>query len=160
VTGGTEAHLGLASSRNGRDRDGGGSGCRGDPESTKGLLRGSRIGSVSVLSRIRTGHEVEAEDSDNRGGRAVGAHFEGVEHAAVRSWRVGGHAVNMPRLYTPAEAARLLRLRKKVAARVIPCTFLGKHLRFSDRDLEEIVRAGARQPVVRLRVRSRPDADA
>jgi hypothetical protein len=47
-------------------------------------------------------------------------------------------------------------LRKKAAARLIPCTFLGKHLRFSDDDLEEIVRSGSRQSVrsaSRLRVR-------
>jgi excisionase family DNA binding protein len=70
--------------------------------------------------------------------------------------------VSAPRLHTPAEAADLLKvpeswLRKKAAARVmIPCTFLGKHLRFSDDDLEEIVRSGSRQPVrssSRLRVR-------
>jgi hypothetical protein len=37
-------------------------------------------------------------------------------------------------------------LRKKVAARLIPCTFLGKHLRFSDEDITEIVKSGSRQP--------------
>ena len=47
-------------------------------------------------------------------------------------------------LYTPEEAAELLRvrpswLRKKAAARKIPCTFLGKHLRFSPADLAAIV---------------------
>jgi hypothetical protein len=30
---------------------------------------------------------------------------------------------------------------------LIPCTFVGKHLRFSDGDIAEIMRAGARQPV-------------
>jgi excisionase family DNA binding protein len=55
-------------------------------------------------------------------------------------------------LYTPAEAARILKvreswLRKKAAARLIPCTFVGRHLRFSEGDLEEIVRSGARPPV-------------
>jgi excisionase family DNA binding protein len=53
-----------------------------------------------------------------------------------------------PLLYTPAEAADLLRvreswLRKKAAARVIPCTFLGRHLRFSPTDLTAIVAAAA-----------------
>src|SRR5690348_14473764 len=43
-------------------------------------------------------------------------------------------------LYTPAEAARRLRvreswLRKKAAARLVPCTHLGRHLRFSPADL-------------------------
>jgi hypothetical protein len=41
-------------------------------------------------------------------------------------------------LYTPAEAARRLRvreswLRKKAAARLVPCTHLGRHLRFLPR---------------------------
>jgi hypothetical protein len=38
-------------------------------------------------------------------------------------------------------------LRKKAAARVIPCTFVGKHLRFSDADIGAIAGSGARQPV-------------
>lgn len=54
-------------------------------------------------------------------------------------------------LYTPAEGAKLLRvreswLRRKAAARVVPCTFLGRHLRFSRADLAAIV-AGHAQPV-------------
>jgi excisionase family DNA binding protein len=69
-----------------------------------------------------------------------------------------------PQLYTPAEAAKLLKvpeswLRKKAAARVIPCTFLGKHLRLSDEDITKIVRTGGRQPVTPVtapRVRSGP----
>jgi excisionase family DNA binding protein len=53
-------------------------------------------------------------------------------------------------LLTPAEAAIRLQvreswLRNKAAARAIPCTFLGKHLRFSEADLAAIV-AGAAQP--------------
>jgi excisionase family DNA binding protein len=58
------------------------------------------------------------------------------------------------RLYTPAEAAEILRIREswlraKAAARAIPCTFIGKHLRFSDDDITQIVTEGARQPVTR-----------
>ena len=54
-------------------------------------------------------------------------------------------------LYTPAEAAGLLRvreswLRRRVAARLVPCTFLGRHLRFSAADLAAIVAQHA-QPV-------------
>jgi excisionase family DNA binding protein len=59
-------------------------------------------------------------------------------------------------LCTPAEAAQLLAvpeswLRRKAAARVIPCTFLGKHLRFSAADLAAITRAGAQPPSSRTR---------
>jgi excisionase family DNA binding protein len=57
-------------------------------------------------------------------------------------------------LYTPAEAAKILKvreswLRTKVAARAIPCTFLGKHLRFSDIDIAQIKAKGARKPTHR-----------
>ena len=43
-------------------------------------------------------------------------------------------------LYTAAEAAGILKVREswlktKAAARLIPCTFIGKHLRFSDDDM-------------------------
>ncbi len=55
-------------------------------------------------------------------------------------------------LHTAAEAAGILKVREswlktKAAARLIPCTFIGKHLRFSDDDIAEIMKAGARQPV-------------
>jgi excisionase family DNA binding protein len=58
------------------------------------------------------------------------------------------------KLHTPAEAAEILKvreswLRAKAAARSIPCTFVGKHLRFSDDDIAEIMKAGARPPVIR-----------
>jgi excisionase family DNA binding protein len=56
-----------------------------------------------------------------------------------------------PLVYTPEEAARLLGvrpswLRRKAAARAIPCTLLGKHLRFSRADLVAIVSAGEQAP--------------
>ncbi|MDG4829941.1 helix-turn-helix domain-containing protein [Solwaraspora sp. WMMD1047] len=56
-----------------------------------------------------------------------------------------------PRLYTADQAAALLQispswLRRKATARSIPCTFIGKHLRFSPTDLEMIIKAGARTP--------------
>jgi excisionase family DNA binding protein len=58
------------------------------------------------------------------------------------------------RLHTPAEAAEILRvreswLRTKAAARAVPCTFIGKHLRFSEADIQQIKRDGAREPVTR-----------
>ncbi|MEU5850432.1 helix-turn-helix domain-containing protein [Saccharopolyspora shandongensis] len=72
-------------------------------------------------------------------------------------------------LYRPAEAAKHLAvkeswLRRKASLRAIPCTFLGKHLRFSDDDLREIIRQ-AQAPVthparpVRSRTMSRPVGD-
>jgi hypothetical protein len=55
-------------------------------------------------------------------------------------------------LHTAAEAAGILKVRESwlktnAAARLIPCTFIGKHLRFSDDGITETMRAGARQPV-------------
>jgi excisionase family DNA binding protein len=63
-------------------------------------------------------------------------------------------------LLTPAEAAIRLQvreswLRKKAAGRTIPCTFLGKHLRFSEADLAAIV-AGAAVPAGIRRRRHKP----
>lgn len=57
-------------------------------------------------------------------------------------------------LHTPAEAAEILRIREswlrtKVAARAIPCTFIGKHLRFSETDILQIMQNGARRPATR-----------
>jgi hypothetical protein len=55
-------------------------------------------------------------------------------------------------LHTVAEAAGILKVREswlktKASARLIPCTFVGKHLRFSYDDIAEIMRIGSRQPV-------------
>jgi excisionase family DNA binding protein len=64
-------------------------------------------------------------------------------------------------LYTPSEAAELLRmreswLRRKAAARQIPCTFLGKHLRFSAADLAGIVAQHGQAPTGRRPRRRTP----
>jgi excisionase family DNA binding protein len=55
-----------------------------------------------------------------------------------------------PRLHTPGAAARLLSvpeswLRRKAGQRLIPCTFVGRHLRFSNSDLHAIIEAGAQR---------------
>jgi hypothetical protein len=52
-------------------------------------------------------------------------------------------------LFTPAQAAAVLQvreswLRRRAARRQVPCTFLGKHLRFSRPDLEQITADAAR----------------
>jgi excisionase family DNA binding protein len=53
------------------------------------------------------------------------------------------------RLYTAEQAANLLQvsaswLRKNATARKVPCTFVGRYLRFTAADLAAIVHAGAR----------------
>jgi excisionase family DNA binding protein len=55
----------------------------------------------------------------------------------------------VPALFTPAQAAELLQvpeswLRRRAARRLVPCTFLGKHLRFSRADLDQILAEAAR----------------
>ncbi|MPZ27017.1 MAG: helix-turn-helix domain-containing protein [Micromonosporaceae bacterium] len=56
-----------------------------------------------------------------------------------------------PLLYTARQAADLLQvspswLRKKASARAVPCTFIGKHLRFSPADIATIIAAGEQAP--------------
>jgi hypothetical protein len=51
-------------------------------------------------------------------------------------------------VYTPGEAAELLKvreswLRRKAAARLVACTSIGKHLRFTSADIAAIIAAGA-----------------
>lgn len=63
-------------------------------------------------------------------------------------------------LYTPAQAAERLSikeswLRRQAGLRQIPCTFLGKHLRFSDADLRAIVNRGGTTQQRRPRRHSR-----
>jgi hypothetical protein len=55
----------------------------------------------------------------------------------------GDPQVSEPLLYTAEQAAALLQvrpswLRRKAAARAVPCRFVGKHLRFSRADIETI----------------------
>lgn len=56
-----------------------------------------------------------------------------------------------PLLYTAEQAAQLLQvrpswLRRKAAARAVPCRFVGKHLRFSHTDITTIAEASATPP--------------
>jgi len=72
-----------------------------------------------------------------------------VDEAPAPSASGGGDAESVLRLYTPARAAELLAvreswLRRRAGRRQVPCTFLGKHLRFSAADLRAITAQGAR----------------
>jgi excisionase family DNA binding protein len=74
--------------------------------------------------------------------------------SATGSADVNGRG-DVPLLLTPAQAAVVLAvpeswLRRKAGQRLIPCTFVGKHLRFSTGDVARIVDAGS-QPVRRPR---------
>lgn len=79
----------------------------------------------------------------------------------VQALAAGSGASALP-LYTPARAAEVLAvreswLRRRAAERRVPCTFLGKHLRFSHADVVAIAAAGAhpiapvRRPPIRRR---------
>jgi excisionase family DNA binding protein len=63
----------------------------------------------------------------------------------------GGVSGEQRLLHTPEQAAVLLQvpaswLRKKSAAGLIPCTRIGRHLRFSTADLDVLIHDGARPP--------------
>lgn len=56
-----------------------------------------------------------------------------------------------PMLFTAEQAAVILQvrpswLRRKAAARAVPCRFVGKHLRFARADLEAIAEMSAQKP--------------
>ena len=66
----------------------------------------------------------------------------------------GDSAEALPYLYTPACAAEILSikeswLRRQAGRRMIPCTFVGRHLRFSVPDLQAIAEHGAYRPATR-----------
>ena len=60
-----------------------------------------------------------------------------------------------PRLLTIAEAAVVLNvpenwLRKKVTARAVPFTLIGRHVRFTSAHLDSIIGAGEQRPLERV----------
>lgn len=62
--------------------------------------------------------------------------------------------VALPYLYTPTRGAEILSvkeswLRRQAGRRLIPCTFVGRHLRFSATDLHAIADQGASLPLTR-----------
>lgn len=69
----------------------------------------------------------------------------------------------IPTLFTPAQAADLLQvpeswLRRRAARRLVPCTFLGKHLRFSRANLDQILTDAARPATTHPRAASSTSA--
>ena len=64
-----------------------------------------------------------------------------------------GPAITVRRTTKPTRTNRCQATKKLIymALRAIPCTFIGKHLRFSDDDIAQIMAEGARQPVTRGR---------
>ena len=128
------------------------------------VLRPGRQTSRTRLShtpRVTAGERASAPRSLPRAfnfcaRRAAAVHSPMVRLQAV-AWRDAGPGVAMPAevlLFTPEQAVDLLGvkpswLRRKAAARAVPCTFVGKHLRFSRADLEAIVTAGEQAPRTR-----------
>ncbi|MEU5060110.1 MULTISPECIES: helix-turn-helix domain-containing protein [unclassified Streptomyces] len=71
--------------------------------------------------------------------------------SAPASAAEGNNRAQVARLFTAEQAAQVLQvppswLRKKAAAGAIPHTRIGRHLRFSDRDLQRLIEAGQRGP--------------
>lgn len=110
-----------------------------------------------------TGTGLPQPKGDQGPRRAGGAHSAvGPDRRCAANSQCGGGAAEVSitgsRLYTPAEAAMQLRvreswLRRQAGERRIPCTFLGKHLRFSDTDLQAVIAAGTRPTARRHRRR-------
>jgi excisionase family DNA binding protein len=123
---------------------------------------------VSTLFRLRIGRGRTSSSlkgkptmpfHPNHPSRARRPHPAADAHQPTATPQTAAPEADATLLYTPAEAAQLLKvreswLRKKAAARTIPCTFLGKHLRFSPTDLTAII-TGSAQPAVGRRPRRR-----
>jgi excisionase family DNA binding protein len=97
---------------------------------------------------------VKGSSGVSRDGSVEGAAAGGVRQEA------GAAVDDAVLLLTPGQAAGLLQvreswLRRRAAERRVPCSFLGKHLRFSRADLDAIVAAGARPARLAGRVGSR-----
>ena len=110
-----------------------------DMPGTSQALRRSVVGSsetVSCASPLSAGCGDPADSNATDGFQPAAGH-------------VAGDSV--PLLFTPSQAAQLLQvreswLRRRAARRLVPCTFLGKHLRFSRADLDAIAAGAARSP--------------
>ncbi len=99
----------------------------------------SRAGSHSRLTRPTTAPR-SGDRALSRGGQSSGA-----SPAAQPS------ESTVPMLFTAEQAAVILQLRpswlrRKAAARAVPCRFVGKHLRFARGDLETIAEMSAQKP--------------
>lgn len=103
------------------------------------------------MPRFSQDHELSAgsrrpvrAESSASAPRSAGAGDSGTDAAQADANVTTGAVL----LYTPAQAAELLQvpeswLRRRAGARRVPCSFLGKHLRFSRADLEAIVRSAS-----------------
>ncbi|MEV5302929.1 helix-turn-helix domain-containing protein [Amycolatopsis methanolica] len=99
----------------------------------------SRAGSHARLTRPSTAPR-SGDRPPSRGGQGTNA-----SPAAQPAESTG------PMLFTTEQAAVILQvrpswLRRKAAARAVPCRFVGKHLRFARADLEAIAEMSAQKP--------------
>jgi excisionase family DNA binding protein len=114
------------------------------------IHRYHRARTLADPPRHRTGVEstVDPGRDPDRSPEPVGAVPETELATPTSTANTAGTAIDRLPLRTAAQAAQLLAvpeswLRRKAAARAIPCTFLGKHLRFSPADLTAISGQGA-----------------
>ncbi|WP_374112684.1 helix-turn-helix domain-containing protein [Streptomyces sp. MNU89] len=99
----------------------------------------------------RRPHPQEDASSQRGNARAEPATSQGRASGQATAVPGPGSGTGSPArlLHTPEQAAELLQipaswLRKKAAAGLIPCTRVGRHLRFSTADVETVIRDGAR----------------
>ena len=125
--------------------------------------RGHRRDCGAGRGIVADGVVEQSADTGPTGPTPTALHYERRSTAVSCSVQEGARTDLLP-LRTPAEAAQLLAvreswLRRKASARAIPCTFLGKHLRFTPADLAAIIAAAAQPPRTRARAaRSRHGA--
>jgi excisionase family DNA binding protein len=99
-----------------------------------------------MRARRRPATAARQRDNDSPDGKDV----PGPRHCKGSGHPLGHPDIapdDLPQLHTPGEAAEILTvkeswLRRKAGQRIIPCTFVGRHLRFSTADLRQIVDAG------------------
>ncbi|GGV07641.1 helix-turn-helix domain-containing protein [Kitasatospora aureofaciens] len=94
-----------------------------------------------------TGHPAPRDRQHPRRRRTPGKSGDLSDAARLDTVRAAGDRL----LHTPEQAAALLQvpaswLRKKAASGAVPSTRVGRHLRFSRQDLDDIIRVGARSP--------------
>ena len=107
--------------------------------------------SPPARSRHRTGLTRPTRTQQGSAANTHADHRTDAAHTSEHTDTADAEEHSTPLLYTPEEAATLLRvraswLRWKATIRTIPCRFLGKHLRFAHSDLEAITALNTQQP--------------
>jgi excisionase family DNA binding protein len=116
------------------------------PETTSSAAVSAERSSATATKRDHTVHAVQSRRRVVQPVSTASARTAGAVDISDRD--VSDSGIGAPLLYTAEQAAALLQvrpswLRRKAAARAVPCRFVGKHLRFSRTDIETIAENSA-----------------